>query len=189
MIDNALSIANENFTDAKWAQLAFILIGSTFVQSLDANKSTDDGVCIYNNNNNFKKCFVKPTSLRYPRKYDFVKQYQYYAGPNKLTGMKIFSVELLEDISFEYVLQVLLRRIVEKRSTKSKEDRFLIALYRKDVSLWHIAVVNKAIRYPKLSNGQNMLNMPQEYMVVKFFDPRYLFNDMGSNSEVHYIKL
>lgn len=184
---NALSVAAENYSDKRFAELSYTLSSSTFVQSLDANKSADDGDCIYGN---FGKCIIKSTSLRYPRKYNFVKEFEYYSGAYRLAGMKTFSVELLEEMNFEYVLQVLLRRIVEKKSTKGREATFIIALYWENASQWEIAVINKVIKSPLLSNGEKMLSMGQDYyMVVKFFDPQYLLNGMESNSEVHYIKL
>jgi hypothetical protein len=177
-----LSIVDDRYSEANWSRLASRICDTTFKLNHEKDVNSCDGINSYKN---LEKCLISTSLIRHPTMYDFVKEFTYY-GTTKLSGTKIFAVEILNNISLEFKVQVLIKRIVEKMSSKAKSDEnYLIAMYKSCSSEWEIAVVHRRIKCPQFSNGERLLSMGQYYIAVAFYAPQEILRSTDSKELRH----
>lgn len=172
-IEQAKSIAKSCYSHEAFSRMAFSLCVNTFEPRFSKKKVNNSNEnSIYDN---FGKCIIETSRYRYPSMTNFIKEFKFFSGTTNLVGTKVFSVEILDELSKEFQLQVLIKDLVEKNIKERYEDEsFLIALYKKDDPKWRIAFVYKHLCCPKFKDGTEWKDMGQNKIMVVFYDPKLL---------------
>lgn len=187
-----LAIANSMYTDENWSRLIF----SLFYNKLKAYK--DDNLINLVKKKQFNglkeiggtsyKCLSFNTSLRCPTIYEFIKEFRYYCNSNFSNGISIFSVEIIEDMSFEFKLNALIPILFKNRVLSNNgDDKFIVAIYRANNPKWEISIGYKYTRYATAKDGTKLFAC-SSYLVVEFIDPSQLLMMIDKTLNIEEIK-
>lgn len=174
----ALDIANSKYTDENWSRLIFSLFYNKFKVYKDDNLMNIVNKKQFNGLEEIEdtayKCLFFNTSLRYPTIYEFIKEFRYYSNCSFFNSISIFSVEIMEDMSFDFKLNALIQILFKNRVLSSNgDDKFIAAIYRDDNSKWEIAIGYKYIRYATAKDGTKLFAC-SSYLAVEFIDSSQL---------------
>lgn len=189
------NVDSYEFRAERWSTLAFILGCRIFRHFEDEHK-------IYNDmdiKDGHVRCEIVDTKERFPKMYDFIKEYKYYSNKGEVNGTKVFSIEVLREITVDFKLQVIIPDLVEahrERECADKDESYLIAFHNAYNDYWEIVLVYKQTRYPQTKSGDKLLAMGRDYIAIEIHSPKLLsevfnegFNLRDLGVQRHFIKL